>query len=198
MRNVYLKDPGPAPIDSWMGQSVAKWEGDTLVIDATGFNDSTWFDRVGQLPQRRAAGHRALHADLGRTSSTTRRRSTDPQTFTRPWKISLPLYRRLEKNAQLMDFKCVEFVEELLYGQYRKKPLHASEKLEVTKLELEVDDSDSATAAAIAVRWRASLIVGARRRPGRGETAAPAAKRADSADCPTAIPICRGCTTSRR
>ena len=47
----------------------------------------------------------------------------DPQTFTRPWKISLPLYRRIEKNAQLMDFKCVEFVEELLYGQYRKKPL---------------------------------------------------------------------------
>ena len=48
---------------------------------------------------------------------------TDPETFTRPWKISMPLYRRLEKNAQLMDFKCVEFVEELLYGAYRKKPL---------------------------------------------------------------------------
>jgi len=48
---------------------------------------------------------------------------TDPETFTRPWKISMPLFRRLEKNAQLMDFKCVEFVEELLYGAYRKKPL---------------------------------------------------------------------------
>ena len=47
----------------------------------------------------------------------------DPKTFTRPWKISMPLYRRQEKNAQLMDFKCVEFVEELLYGQFRKKPL---------------------------------------------------------------------------
>ena len=47
----------------------------------------------------------------------------DPKVFTRPWKISMPLYRRLEKNAQLMDFKCVEFVEELLYGAYRKKPL---------------------------------------------------------------------------
>ena len=35
----------------------------------------------------------------------------------------MPLYRRLEKNAQLMDFKCVEFVEELMYGKWRKKPL---------------------------------------------------------------------------
>jgi hypothetical protein len=48
---------------------------------------------------------------------------TDEDTFTRPWKISLPLYRRQEKNVQIMDFKCVEFVEELLYGKYRKKPL---------------------------------------------------------------------------
>ena len=50
---------------------------------------------------------------------------TDPETFTRPWKISMPFYRRIEKNAQLMDFKCVEFVEECDgNGQYRKKPLH--------------------------------------------------------------------------
>ena len=45
---------------------------------------------------------------------------TDPEVFTKPWKISLPLYRRLDKNVQLLDFKCVEFVEELLYGKYRK------------------------------------------------------------------------------
>src|SRR6266571_3589145 len=42
VRNAYLKDPGPAPIDSWMGQSVARWDGDTLVVDVSGFNDSTW------------------------------------------------------------------------------------------------------------------------------------------------------------
>ena len=122
VRNVYLKNPGPAPVDSWMGQSVARWEGDTLVIDVTGFNDSTWFDRAGnfhsdQLPvveryTRTAPDALSYEATI-----------EDPQTFTRPWKISMPLYRRLEKNAQLMDFKCVEFVEELLYGQWRKKPL---------------------------------------------------------------------------
>ena len=40
----------------------------------------------------------------------------DPKVFTRPWKISMPLYRRQEKNAQILEFKCVEFVEELMYG----------------------------------------------------------------------------------
>jgi hypothetical protein len=47
----------------------------------------------------------------------------DPKVFTRAWKIQMPLYRRQEKNMQLLDFKCVEFVEELMYGQYRKSPL---------------------------------------------------------------------------
>src|SRR5438034_9259166 len=49
VRNVYLKDPGPPPIDSWMGQSVGRWEGETFVIEANGFNDSTWFDRSGNF-----------------------------------------------------------------------------------------------------------------------------------------------------
>ena len=122
VRNVYLKNPGPAPVDSWMGQSVARWEGDTLVIDVTGFNDSTWFDRAGNFHSDQ------LHVVERYTRSAPDVLSyeatiEDPQTFTRPWKINMPLYRRLEKNAQIMDFKCVEFVEELMYGQWRKKPL---------------------------------------------------------------------------
>jgi hypothetical protein len=121
-RDVLLKDPGPAPVDSWMGQSVAKWEGDTLVVDVTGFNDSTWFDRAGNFHTDK------LHV-VERWTRTAPNVLTyeatieDPQTFSRPWKISMPLYRRLDKNAQIMDFKCVEFVEELLYGKFRKKPL---------------------------------------------------------------------------
>jgi hypothetical protein len=122
VRNIYLKDPGPAPIDSWMGQSVARWEGDTLVVDSTGFNDSTWFDRAGNFHSDK------LHVveRYTRTSPdiiTYEATIEDPNVFTKPWKMSMPLYRRAEKNAQLMDFKCVEFVEELLYGQFRKKPL---------------------------------------------------------------------------
>ena len=121
-RNIYLKDPGPAPVDSWMGQSVGKWEGETLVIDVTGFNDGSWFDRSGNFHSE------ALHVveRYTRTSPDIMNYEAtieDKNVFTRPWKISLPLYRRQEKNAQLMDFKCVEFVEELMYGQWRKKPL---------------------------------------------------------------------------
>jgi len=122
VRNIYLKDPGPAPVDSWMGQSVGHWEGNTLVVDVTGMNDQTWFDRAGNFHSD------ALHVverytlknhDIISYEVTVE----DPNVFTRPWKISMSLYRRQEKNAQLLDFKCVEFVEELMYGKYRKKPL---------------------------------------------------------------------------
>jgi len=122
VRNIFTKDPGPAPVDSWMGQSVGRWEGETFVVVATGFNDQSWFDRSGNF-----------HSD--KLKVTERYTATspnhllyeatieDPETFTRPWKISMPLYRRIEPNAQLMDFKCVEFVEELMYGEWRKTPL---------------------------------------------------------------------------
>ena len=123
VRDIHLKDPGPAPVDSWMGQSVAKWDGDTLVVDVTGLNDQTWFDRAGNFHSD------ALHVveRYTRTSADVisyEATIEDPNVFTRPWKMSLPLYRRQERNAQLMDFKCVEFVEELLYGTLRKKPLN--------------------------------------------------------------------------
>jgi hypothetical protein len=121
-RDILLKDPGPAPVDSWMGQSVGKWEGDTLVIDVTGFNDQSWLDRAGNFHSDK------LHVveRWTRTAPNMLQYEAtieDPTVFTRPWKISMPLYRRVEKNAQLMDFKCVEFVEELMYGKFRKKPL---------------------------------------------------------------------------
>jgi hypothetical protein len=121
VRNIYMKDPGPAPTESWMGQSVGRWEGDTLVVEVTGFNDQTWFDRAGNFHSEelkvterytpRGPDHILYEATI-----------EDPQVFTRPWKISMPLYRRVEQNAQLMQFKCVEFVEELMYGHLRKKP----------------------------------------------------------------------------
>ena len=122
VRDIHLKDPGPAPVDSWMGQSVARWDGDTLVVDVTGLNDQTWFDRAGNFHSD------ALHVveRYTRTSAdviTYEATIEDPNVFTRPWKMSMPLYRRQERNAQLMDFKCVEFVEELMFGQLRKNPL---------------------------------------------------------------------------
>jgi hypothetical protein len=119
-RNIYLKDPGPAPADAWMGQSVGHWEGDTLVVDVTGLDERTWFDRSGNYHSD------ALHVverytPLGPDTLTYEATIEDSKVFSRPWKISMPLYRHVEKNAQLLEFKCVEFVEELMYGNFRKK-----------------------------------------------------------------------------
>ena len=122
VRNIYLKDPGPAPADSWMGKSVGRWEGETLVINVTDMNDNTWFDRAGNFHSDKlhvVERYRRTSPDVIMYEATIE----DPSVFTRPWKISMALYRRQEKNAQILDFKCVEFVEELLYGPYRKHPL---------------------------------------------------------------------------
>ena len=122
VRNIYLKDPGPPPLDSWMGQSVGHWEGDTLVVDVTGMNDQTWFDRAGNFHSDKlhvTERYTRVSPDVIHYEATIE----DPDVFTRPWKMSMPIYRRQEKNAMILDFKCVEFVEELLYGPYRKHPL---------------------------------------------------------------------------
>jgi hypothetical protein len=121
VRNIFLNDPGPAPADSWMGKSVGRWEGDTLVVDVTDLNDQTWFDRAGNFHSDKlqvVERYTRSSPDVMSYEATIE----DPIVFTRPWKIGMPLYRRQEKNAQLLDFKCVEFVDELLYGQYRKRP----------------------------------------------------------------------------
>ena len=122
VRNILFKDPGPAPVDSWMGQSVGHWEGNTLVIDVTGQNDSTWFDRSGN---HHSADMKVVERYTLITPGVMRYEAeiTDPATFTRPWKIKLNLYRRVGEDAQLQQFKCVEFVEELMYGRLRKEPL---------------------------------------------------------------------------
>jgi len=120
-RNIYLKDPGPAPVDTWMGQSYGKWEGDTLVVDVTGLDERTWFDRAGDFHSDtlHVVERYTLHSpDVIMYEATIE----DPKTFSRPWKISMPLYKHLEKNAQLVEFKCVEFVEDLMYGKFSKKP----------------------------------------------------------------------------
>ncbi len=120
-RNIFLKDPGPAPIDTWMGQSYGKWEGDTFVVDVTGLDERTWLDRAGDFHtnQIHVVERYTLHSpDVLWYEATI----TDPGVYSKPWKISMPLYRHVEKNAQILEFKCVEFVEDLMYGKYSKKP----------------------------------------------------------------------------
>ncbi len=122
VRNVYLSDPGPPPIDSWMGQSVGRWEGDTLVITVTGFNGQAWFDRAGNFASE-ALRVVERYTRTGPDHLSYEAMIEDPKVFTRAWKISMPLYRRVERHARLHEFKCVEFVEELMYGHLRKNPI---------------------------------------------------------------------------
>jgi len=119
-RTIHMDKAPPSPADSWMGQSVGRWEGDTLVVDVTSLNDQTWFDRAGNFHSD------ALHVverytPISRDALSYEVTIEDPKVFSRPWKMSMPVYRRLEKNAQLLEFKCVEFAEELMYGHLRKQ-----------------------------------------------------------------------------
>jgi hypothetical protein len=120
-RVINMGKPVEAAVDTWMGTANGRWDGETLVVDNTGFNDKTWFDRAGNFHSDQLhviERFTLMDPDHIQYEATIE----DPQTFTRPWKISMPLYRRVEKNVQLVDFKCVEFSEELLYGELRKKP----------------------------------------------------------------------------
>ena len=114
-RTIHLDTVGASPSPTWMGWSRGRWEGDTLVVDVTNFNDLTWFDRAGNFHSdalhvvERYTPISAYHLIYDVTIE-------DPKVFTRPWKMSMPIYRRFEKDKQLLEYKCVEFVEELMYG----------------------------------------------------------------------------------
>ena len=114
-------NPEPAPIDSWMGRSHGRWDGDTLVVDVAGFNGEAWFDRAGNFASntlRVVERYTPMGPDAIMYEATIE----DPNVFTRPWTMKMPLYRRLEENARVLEFKCVEFSEDLLYGHLRKEP----------------------------------------------------------------------------
>ncbi|HLK46601.1 MAG TPA: hypothetical protein VKT49_00625 [Bryobacteraceae bacterium] len=121
VRTINLEAPTKAPADSWMGWSNGRWEGESLVVDVSSQNDETWFDHAGDYHSD------ALHVIeryTPRSADTLNYEATieDSKVFSRPWKISMPLYRHVEKDAKLLEYKCVEFAEEVLYGPLRKKP----------------------------------------------------------------------------
>ena len=114
-RTIPIGKPTEPPVDFWMGWSNGSWDGDTLVVDVKGFNGMTWFDRAGNYHSD------ALHVVERYTPITPYHMQyeatiEDPNVFTRPWKISMPLYRRMESNIQFLEFKCVDLAEEYVYG----------------------------------------------------------------------------------
>jgi hypothetical protein len=121
-RTIHLDEVEEPPDLTYMGHSVGRWEGDTLVVDVTEFNGKNWFDRAGNYHSE------ALHLTERFTPITKDAINyevtiEDPNVFTRPWKVSMPLYRRLEPNAQMLEYRCMEFAEEFMYGGLRKQPL---------------------------------------------------------------------------
>lgn len=122
VRNILWKDPGPAPTDSWMGQNVGKWEGDTLVIHVTGMIDQSWLDRAGNYHSDQLDVVER-YTPIDATHVRYEAKITDPGVYTRPWTMAMTLYKHVGEDAKLRQFKCVEFVEELMYGKLRKVPL---------------------------------------------------------------------------
>ena len=101
----------PGPIDWWMGDSRGHWEGDTLVVDVIHFNDRTWFDRAGNFHSE------ALHVverytPTGPNHLLYEATIEDPNVFARPWKISMPLYRRQEQDIELLEYQCHAYLLE--------------------------------------------------------------------------------------
>lgn len=118
-RSIHMTAVDPPPIDTFMGHSLGRWEGETLVIESDTFNDLTWFDRAGNF---HSAALRVTERITPITPDALQYEATieDPDVFTRPWTIRLPLYRRLEPEVELLEFNCVDFVEETLWGHLTK------------------------------------------------------------------------------
>jgi hypothetical protein len=121
-RTIYLQEAPKPPADKWMGHTVGRWEGNTLVTHVTNFNDRTWLSRAGDFHSDAldvVERFTPITPDALKYEVTI----TDPNVFTRPWKMNMVLYRQLEDNATLMEFRCIELVEETFLGHLRKNQL---------------------------------------------------------------------------
>jgi hypothetical protein len=113
-RTIFMSNHQPPPVDTWMGRSNGRWQGDTLVVETTGFNARAHLDRAGNhfSPALKVTERFTLEsANVIRYEATLE----DPQTYSAPWTIRMPLYKHVEDNAELLEHKCVPFVEELQY-----------------------------------------------------------------------------------
>jgi hypothetical protein len=109
VRRIFMNSPHPeGPIEWWMGDSRGRWDGDTLVVDVVHFTNQTWFDRAGNF---HSEGLHVIerYTPIGPHHIQYEATIEDGKVFTRPWKISFPLYRRLEKGIRVLDYECYAF-----------------------------------------------------------------------------------------
>ncbi len=119
MRRIFVDGKDDAPLDSWMGWSNARWEGDTFVVEVTGLNGQTWLDRAGNY----ASGSAKVverYTPLGPNHLRYEATIEDAAVYSKPWTIRMPLYRIVDDGFRLLEFKCEPYAEEKLYGHLRK------------------------------------------------------------------------------
>ena len=119
-RTIFMDRPGTeAPLPSWMGYSLGHWEDETLVVNVTKQVPDTWLDASGNYHGADlVVEERYTLVDENRIQYEAT--IDDPDVFSRPWTIKIPLYRRMEDGARLLEYKCVEFGEDLLYDHLRR------------------------------------------------------------------------------
>jgi len=108
------KDHQTDPVDSWMGRSNGNWEGDDLVIVTTDLIADSRLDRAGNFHSNKLKVTERFRL-IDSTHIQYEATLDDPETYTRPWTIAMPLYRLIEENAQAFEHKCVPFADMLLY-----------------------------------------------------------------------------------
>ena len=130
-RNVFINRPDyKAQIHTVMGHNLDHWEGQSLVITTTDQYDWTWFDHSGNHHSE-ALTVTEKFTPIGPNTLWYEAEINDPEVYTRPWNISMPLYRRLERDMRLVEFKCQEFSEEIIYGHLRQSEESAAALKEI-------------------------------------------------------------------
>ena len=114
-RTVFLDGtPHLEDLDFWMGDGRGRWDGDTLVVNTVSLGDQTWFDQAGNFHSdaltlvERFTPLDTSHLDYEVALD-------DTKVFTRPWRMRMTIYRRLEKNLELLDYECAEHVYEKVF-----------------------------------------------------------------------------------
>ena len=108
-RHIRINSEHPeGPIEWALGDTRARWEGDTLVTDVIYFNADTWLDRAGNFhSEQMHLVERFTMRDRDHINYEVT--VEDPKVFSRPWKMSIPFYRRIEPNVQILDYECQSF-----------------------------------------------------------------------------------------
>ena len=118
-RRIFVDGKDEAPLDSWMGWSNGRWDGDTFVVEVTGLNGLTWLDRAGNY----ASGNAKImerYTPLGPNHLRYEATIDDSTVYSRPWTIRMPLYRIVDESFRVLEFKCEPYAEEKIYGHLRK------------------------------------------------------------------------------